>query len=473
MPSKMPPKIDLPLDADTPVSSPVVPVQPTQALRGVLGNAMPAAVEQLRRIRPRRREGAPVSRRKWLVYLSLLGPGIVTASAGNDAGGIATYSNAGAQYGYGLIWAMIVLIPALAVVQEMCARMGAVTGKGLTDLIREEFSLRWTAFVMLALLVANGGIVISEFVGIAAAFELFGVSKYLSVPLMSLVIWVLIAKGSYRRVERVFLVMALVLFTYPIAAFLAHPDWGNVARQTVHPSVSFSGAYLFAVVTLIGTTISPYMQLYVQSSVAEKGVSPQDFPVTRADVYIGSLFANVVAILIIVATGATLFVKGIQIDSAADAARALEPLAGPFARVLFGVGLLGASLLAAGVLPLATAYGISEAFGFEKGVNRGWRDAPVFLGIFTGLIAVGAIVALIPGLPLVQVLLFTQLINGLALPFVLISVLRLVNNRDLMGKYCNGRIYNVIAVITTVVVSLLSVTLLINTFLGFFGLGLQ
>jgi len=473
MPSNMPPNIDLPLDADTPVSPPLVPSHPTQALRGVLGNAMPAAVEQLRRIRPRRREGAPVSRRKWLIYLSLLGPGIVTASAGNDAGGIATYSNAGAQYGYGLIWAMIVLIPALAVVQEMCARMGAVTGKGLTDLIREEFSLRWTAFVMLALLVANGGIVISEFVGIAAAFELFGVSKYLSVPLMSIMIWVLVAKGSYRRVERVFLVMALVLFSYPIAAFLARPDWGNVARQTVHPSVSFGGAYLFAVVTLIGTTISPYMQLYVQSSVAEKGVSPQDFPVTRADVYIGSLFANVVAILIIVATGATLFVKGIQIQDAADAARALEPLAGPFAKVLFGVGLLGASLLAAGVLPLATAYGISEAFGFEKGVNRGWRDAPVFLGIFTGLIVVGAMVALIPGLPLVQVLLFTQLINGLALPFVLISVLRLVNNRDLMGKFCNGRIYNVIAIITTVVVSLLSVALLINTFLGFFGLGLQ
>jgi len=465
----------MPSDAEIarePVSIPVIPPRTPPSLRDALHQAMPAAAERLRRIRPRRRESGPVSRRKWLVYLSLLGPGIVTASAGNDAGGIATYANAGAQYGYSLIWTMIVLIPALAVVQEMCARMGAVTGKGLTDLIREEFSLRWTAFVMLALLVANGGIVVSEFVGIAAAFELFGVSKYIAVPIMSFVIWVLIARGSYRRVERVFLGMALILFTYPVAAFLAHPAWGEVARQTVHPSVSLSGAYLFSVVTIIGTTISPYMQLYVQSSVAEKGVSPRDFPVTRADVYIGSLFANIIAILIIVATGATLFVKGIQIDTAADAARALEPLAGPFAKVLFGVGLLGASLLAAGVLPLATAYGLSEAFGFEKGVNRGWRDAPVFLSIFTGLIVLGAAIALIPGLPLVQVLLVTQLINGLALPFVLISVLRLVNNRELMGEHRNGRAYNVVAVVTTVVVSLLSVALLVNTALGFFGLGL-
>ena len=442
------------------------------ALRETIGQAVPVAARSLQRIRPRRRDEAPASRPRWLIFLSLLGPGIVTASAGNDAGGIYTYANAGAQYGYGLIWAMVILIPALAVVQEMCARMGAVTGKGLTELIREEFSLRWTAFVMLALLVANGGIVVSEFVGIAAAFELFGVSKYLAVPLMAFFVWFLIARGSYRRVERIFLVMALTLFSYPVAAFLGGPDWGQVARETVRPSVTLSGAYLFSVVTIIGTTISPYMQLYVQSSVAEKGVSPQDFPVTRADVYIGSLFANAVAILIIIATGATLFIRGVHIDSAADAARALEPLAGPFASVLFGVGLLGASLLAAGVLPLATAYGLSEAFGFEKGVERGWRDAPVFLGIFTGLIILGAVVTLIPGLPLVQVLLVTQLINGLTLPVVLVSVLRLVNSKDVMGAYTNGRVYNAIAYVTTIVVSLLSVALLINTVLGFFGLGL-
>ncbi|MDQ6603919.1 MAG: Nramp family divalent metal transporter [Chloroflexota bacterium] len=445
---------------------------PVATVRTALTTAMPAAAERLRRIRPRRPNVPRGSRGRVLIFLSLLGPGIVTASAGNDAGGIATYASAGAQYGYGLIWTMVLLIPALAIVQEMCARMGAVTGKGLTDLIREEFSLRWTAFVMLVLLIANGGIVVSEFAGIAAAFELFHVSKYLSVPLMGFVVWYLIAKGSYRRVERVFLGMALLLLSYPIAAFLSKPDWGDVAHQTVTPHIQFNATYLFAVVTIIGTTISPYMQMYIQSSVAEKGVSPRDYAVTRADVYIGSIFANLTAILIIVATGATLFVAGkTDITSAADAAQALKPVAGSFAGILFGVGLLGASLLAAGVLPLATAYGLSEAFGFEKGVDRGWRDAPVFLGIFTGLIAAGVLVTLIPGLPLVKVLVITQLMNALALPFVLVSVLKLVNNRGLMGEYRNGVAYNIVAWATTIIVSILSLAILINTLLGFVGLG--
>jgi len=441
-------------------------------VRTALTTAVPAAAGRLRHIRPRRPNVARVPRGRILIFFSLLGPGIVTASAGNDAGGIATYASAGAQYGYGLIWTMVLLIPALAIVQEMCARMGAVTGKGLTDLIREEFSLRWTAFVMLVLLIANGGIVVSEFAGIAAAFELFHVSKYISVPLMGFVVWYLIAKGSYRRVERVFLGMALLLLSYPIAAFLARPDWGAVAHQTVTPHLQFNATYLFAVVTIIGTTISPYMQMYIQSSVAEKGVSPRDYAVTRADVYVGSIFANLTAILIIVATGATLFVAGkTDITSAADAAEALKPVAGSFAGVLFGVGLLGASLLAAGVLPLATAYGLSEAFGFEKGVDRGWRDAPVFLGIFTGLIAAGVVVTLIPGLPLVKVLVITQLMNALALPFVLVSVLKLVNNRGLMGEYRNGVVYNIVAWATTIIVSILSLAILINTLLGFVGLG--
>ena len=451
--------------------APVAP-HPVANVRSALTTAMPAAAERLRQIRPRRPRLPRVSRGKWLIYLALIGPGIVTASAGNDAGGIATYANAGASYGYGLIWVMVLLTPMLAVVQEMCARMGSVTGKGLTDLIREEFSLRWTAFVMLALLIANGGIVVSEFVGIAAAFELFHVPKYVAVPIIGFIVWYLIAKGSYRRVERVFLAMTLIFFGYIIAAFIAHPNWHDVGRQTIAPSISFNAAYLFAVVTIIGTTISPYMQMYVQSSVAEKGVSPQDYAVTRADVYIGSVFSNLIAIFIIVATGATLFIHGITIDTAADAARALEPLAGSFASILFGIGLLGASLLAAGVLPLATAYGLSEAFGFEKGVNQGWRDAPVFLGIFTGLIALGVLVTLIPGLPLVKVLIFTQLINALALPVVLLSVLKLVNNRDLMGEHRNGLGYNIIAWATTIVVSTLSFMILVNTILGFFGLGL-
>ncbi len=459
----------MPTDTDPSINRAVAPRRVPVIVPRPLREALPVAADRLRQIRPRR-PGVP--RGRLFGFLALLGPGIVTASAGNDAGGIATYASAGAQYGYGLIWAMLLLIPALAVVQEMCARMGAVTGKGLTDLIREEFPLRWTAFVMLALLIANAGIVVSEFVGIAAAFELFGVSKYLAVPVMGAVIWFLIAKGSYRRVERIFLIMALALLTYPVAAFLSHPNWQSVAAQTVHPPISLTGAYLFAVVTIIGTTISPYMQLYIQSAVAEKGVTPRDYAVTRADVFVGSVFANVIAILIIVATGATIFVVNgaTEITSAADAAKALTPVAGQFAGVLFGVGLLGASLLAAGVLPLATAYGLAEAFGFEKGVNKGWRDAPVFLGIFTGLIVLGVIVALIPGLPLVQVLLITQLINGLTLPFVLVSVLKLINNRDVMGEHTNGVGYNIVAWITTVVVSFLSLSLLIITVLGFFGI---
>jgi len=434
---------------------------------------LPNARVRVRFVRPRRPTPPNGPGPRWLAYLLLLGPGIVTASAGNDAGGIATYANAGAQYGYGLIWAMIVLTPALAVVQEMCARMGAVTGKGLTELIREEFSLRWTAFVMLALLVANGGIVVSEFAGIAAAGELFGVSKYVSVPVAGFAVWFLVTHGSYRRVERIFLVMALTLFTYAVAAFLGHPDWGHVLHDTVHPPLQGNAAYLFTVVAIIGTTISPYMQMYVQSSTAEKGVSPQDYAVTRIDNYLGSVFANAISILIIVATGATLFVVNgaMPIDNAAQAAQALAPVAGQFASVVFAVGLLGASLLAAGVLPLATAYGLAEAFGFEKGVDRGWREAPAFLGVFTGLIVVGVAVTLIPGLPLVQVLLITQVINGLTLPVVLFSVLKLVNNRELMGAQANGRGYNAIAWVTAILVSLLSITLLVNTVLGFVGLG--
>jgi Mn2+/Fe2+ NRAMP family transporter len=457
----------------------VEPVQPpNERMRdrpentGGLRGAVEEPLQRLRRIRPRRPRVAPATRPRWLILLSLLGPGIVTASAGNDASGVVTYASAGALYGYNLIWVMVLLFPALAIVQEMCARMGAVTGKGLTDLIREEFSLRWTAFVMFALLVANSGVIVAEFVGVAAAAEILGISKYIAVPVMGLVLAILIMRGSYRRVERVFLAMALLLLSYPIAAFLARPNWGNVARDTVHPSVQVDGPYLFLVVTLIGTTISPFMQLYMQSSVAEKGVHPQDYAVTKADVYIGSLFANTVAILIIVATGATLYVRGITIDNAADAARALEPVAGPAARLLFGIGLLGASLLAAGVLPLATAYGLSEAFGFERGLGRTWRDAPVFLGIFAGMIAFGVLVTLIPGLPLVQVLLFTQLINAVALPILLVSILRLVNDPNVMGEYRNGIAYNIIAWTTAIVVGLLSLVLLVNTLLGFVGAGI-
>src|SRR5438477_3639286 len=381
-------------------------------------------------------------RPRLFVYLAIFGPGVITASAGNDAGGIATFASVGADHGYQLLWVLIPLTFALGIVQETCARMGAVTGKGLSDLIREQFGVRWTVLVMLALLVANGGVTVSEFVGIAAATELFGVPRYVSVPLAAFGVWWLVVKGSYRRVERVFLVMSLVFLCYIVSAFMAKPEWGEVARGFVRPEIKFNAAYLFTVVALIGTTISPYMQVFVQSSVVEKGVTEEDYALTRADVWTGTVFAIAIAFFITVATAATLHAAGVHIESAEQAARALEPLAGPYAKALFAVGLFGASMLAAAVLPLSTAYSISEALGFEKGVSRSFREAPIFLGIFTFLVAVGGLVAMIPGLPLIGVLLFTQVINGLLLPVLLVSILRLVNDRKLMGARANGPVYN-------------------------------
>lgn len=402
-------------------------------------------------------------RRGLIAYLAILGPGMIAANAGNDAGGIATYGSVGATNGYRLLWAFIPITISLALVQEMCARMGAVTGKGLADLIREKFGVRWTALVMLALFIANGGVTVSEFAGIAAATEIFGVPRYVSVPLAAASIWWLVVKGSYKRVERVFLLMSLVFFGYVISAFMARPQWGEVAQGFIHPGFSFDAAYIFTLVAIIGTTISPYMQVFVQSSVVEKGTTTEDYALTRADVFVGTLFAMSIAFFIVVSTAATLHKLGIQIETAADAARALEPLAGPYAGILFAVGLFGASMLAAGVLPLATAYSISEALGFEKGVSRSFREAPIFLGIFTFLVAVGALVSMIPGLPLFRVLLVTQVINGLLLPVILIAVLRLVNNRELMGEYRNGALYNVAAWLTTIIVSALSLLLILTT----------
>lgn len=412
-----------------------------------------------------------VARRPRLfVYLAILGPGMITANAGNDAGGIATYATVGAERGYGLLWTLIPITLSLGIVQEMCARMGAVTGKGLADLIRERFGVRWTALVMLSLFIANGGVTVSEFVGIAAAMEIFGVPRYVSVPIAAIAIWWLVVKSSYQRVERIFLVMSLVFFAYILSAFMAHPDWGTVAREMVRPSLSLSPAYLFALVAVIGTTISPYMQVFIQSSVVDKRVTPEDYALTRADVWTGTIFSDLVAFFIIVSTAATLNKLGVHVETAADAARALRPLAGPYAEFLFAVGLFGASMLAAGVLPLATAYSISEAFGFEKGVSSSFREAPIFLGIFTFLVALGALIAMMPGVPFIRVLLVTQVINGVLLPVILVAVLRLVNNRELMGSHVNGPLYNLVAWITTIGVSGLSVLLIAATlFPGIFG----
>ncbi|HEU4327563.1 MAG TPA: Nramp family divalent metal transporter [Roseiflexaceae bacterium] len=413
--------------------------------------------------------GRPRSLRRLWPYLMALGPGLLAASAGNDAGGIATYASAGASYGYGLLWAMVLVTIFVGIVQEMSARLGAVTGKGFSDLVRENFPLRATALILLTLFVANVGIIVSEFVGIAAAAELFGVSRYIAVPVAGVLVWLLITRGSYGRVEKIFMALSCGFFAYVAAAFLARPDWQQVLQQTATPQIRWDTGYLQLLIAMIGTTISPYMQLYVQSSVVEKGVTPEDYAYTRFDVIIGTLFAGFVAAFIIIATAATLFPAGRTVETAADAALALEPVAGPYARVLFGLGLLGASLLAAGVLPLATTYVLSEALGFERGVSRTWSEAPIFMGLFTGLVVVGAALALVPGLPLIDVLVGVYVLNGLLLPIELFAILKLVNNHELMGRHVNGRIHNAIAWGIAIVVSLLSLALIVITVLGWFG----
>ena len=410
-----------------------------------------------------------VARRgRLLALLAILGPGMITANAGNDAGGIATFAAVGAEFGYSLLWILIPIAISLGIVQEMCARMGAVTGKGLADLIRERFGVRWTALIMLSLLIANAGVTVSEFVGIAAAAELFDVSRFVAVPLAAILVWWLVAKGSYKKVEKAFLLMSLVFLGYIVSAFLSRPDWTAVGVGLVKPTLRLEHAFVFTLVAVIGTTISPYMQVYVQSSVVEKGVTSDNYKETKTDVWVGTIFAILIVFFIIVSTAATLHKAGIQINTAADAAHALRPLAGRYAQSLFGLGLFGASMLAAGVLPLATAYSISEALGFEKGVSHTFREAPIFLGTFTFLVAVGAAIAVIPNLPLFRVLLVTQVINGLLLPFVLFAVLKLVNNRELMGTYVNGPLYNLAAWLTAIVVTALSVLYILMTiFPGF------
>ena len=402
-------------------------------------------------------------RRRLLMYIAILGPGMITANAGNDAGGIATFASVGAEFGYSLLWILIPIAISLGIVQEMCARMGAVTGKGLADLIRERFGVRWTALIMLSLLIANAGVTVSEFVGIAAAAELFNVSRFIAVPVAAVLVWWLVAKGSYQKVEKVFLLMSLVFLGYIVSAFLSQPDWSAVAVGLVRPSLRLEHTFIFTLVAVVGTTISPYMQVYVQSSVVDKGVRADNYRETKTDVWVGTVFAILIVFFIVVSTAATLHKAGIPITSAADAAQALRPLAGRYAETLFGLGLFGASMLAAGVLPLATAYSISEALGFEKGVYRSFREAPIFLGTFTFLVAVGAAIAVIPNLPLIRVLLVTQVINGLLLPIVLFAVLKLVNNRELMGAHVNGPIYNVAAWLTAIVVTLLSLLYMLMT----------
>lgn len=405
-----------------------------------------------------------LSNYRLFAYLAVLGPGIIAANAGNDASGIATYSTVGAGYGYELLWAFIPMMLALIVVQEMCVRMGVVTGQGLADLIREQFGVRWTALVMLALLVANSGVIISEFVGIAQASELFGIPRFVTIPLTAGLIWWLVVKGTQKSVEQVFLAMSLVFLGYVISAFLAKPNWEEVGVQLVEPNFDFHSGYLFTVMALIGTTITPFMQVFVQSTVVEKSLDEEDLPLARADVVVGTVFACLIAAFIVICTAATLHTQGItDIDSAATAADALTPVAGVYAKYLFGIGLFGAAMLAMGVLPLATAYSLSEALGFEKGLSRTFREAPIFLGIFSSLIILGVIVALIPGIPQIKLLLFTQCVNGVLLPFLLVAIVSLSSNKEIMGEYANGWVFKTVAWLITAVVSTLSLLLIGKT----------
>ena len=397
---------------------------------------------------------------KWLL---ILGPGLIATSAGNDAGGIATYASAGAKFGYQLIWVMILLTLSFAVVQEMCSRLGAATGRGLLDLVREKFGVEWTLFAIVIIVIANGGVTISEFVGIGAATELFGVSRYISVPIAAISIWYLIIFGSYARVEKIFLLMTLVFFSYPIAAILSKPDWGAVAKGAFVPTIRFDSEFIFILVGLLGTTVTPYIQVFQQSSIVERGASRKRYGQERLDAYFGSIFSNLMSVSMIIATAATLYVAGQhEIDSAADAAKALEPVAGSSAMVLFAVGLLGASLLAGSVLPLATSYAISEAFGIPKGVNLDYRRGRVFFGLFTAFVVIGAVAALIPGIPIFPLLVGIQVLNGALLPVILVFIMLLVNDKRLVGDLANSRTYNILGwgtfgLITTAVIVMFGV----------------
>jgi NRAMP (natural resistance-associated macrophage protein)-like metal ion transporter len=410
-----------------------------------------------------------------LGWLLILGPGLIATSAGNDAGGIATYSSAGAKYGYSLIWVMVIITISLAVVQEMCARLGAATGRGLLDLIRERFGVGWALFAVVVILIANGGVTISEFVGIGAAMELVGISKNIAIPLTAIFLWYLVVYGSYPNVEKIFLAMTIVFFAYPIAAFMGHPNWRDVAHGAFVPKLRLDSDYIFIVVGLMGTTITPYMQLFQQSSLVEKGVARRHYGPERADAYFGSIFSNLMSIFMIIATAATIYVIAPRdLDTAADAARALEPVVGSAAKTLFAIGLLGASLLAGAVLPLATSFAICEAFGLPKGVSLDFRRARVFFGLFTGLIVLGAAVALIPNIPLIQLLLWVQVLNGALLPIILVFILLLVNDRLLVGDLKNTKFYNVLgwgtfALITTAVVIMLGGQLLDALGIHLFG----
>jgi len=402
---------------------------------------------------------------RFLAVLSVIGPGFIAGNAGNDAGGIATYSIMGAREGYGLLWALVLMMFALAVIQEMSARMGVVTGKGFGDLVREQFGVRVTLAIMALFVFANLTVIIAEFAGIAASMELFGVHKNVSVPLSAFVVWLVVVKGNFKQVERFLIAISLVYLTYVFSGIMSDPPWREVARQIVVPHIKLDKDYFLLFITMVGTTITPYMQFYLQSAVVDKGVRIDEYRYAKFDVYAGSFMTVFIAFFIVLSTGTILHPAGVVVDSAENAAQALQPLAGEFASHLFAIGLLNASFLAAFVLPLATAYGLSEAFGWESGINKTFREAPQFLGFYTAFIVIGAGVIMLPNAPLIKIMFLSQTINGILLPIVLVIMLRLVNDASIMGEFVNSRRMNVITWFTVGVLILLTLMLLVTSFL--------
>lgn len=405
-----------------------------------------------------------------LAFLGVMGPGLVAGLAGNDAGGIFTYSILGAQTGLQLLWILPITTVMLVVVLEMAARMGAVSGQGLGDLIRDDFGIRWTLFAMVVLLIANGSNIAAEFAGAAAALEIFNVPRWIVVPVVAAGIWALVVFASFRVVERVFLSVAVVFVAYIVSAFVAGPNWGEVGRSLVTPTINWAPNSLLLMVATVGTTVTPYMFFYLQSSVADKGLGPEELGMERADAILGGIWTNAIALFIVVVTAVTLFGRGLQLNDAAEAAQALAPVAGNFAEALFAFGLFGASVLAATVMPLTTSYTVCESFGWESGVSRKFSEAPVFMGLYTALIVLGALVVLVPGMPLTGLIVLSQNLNGILLPIILIFMLRLVNNPRIMGRHVNPRWLNVVGWGLTGLVIVLTIVLFGSALAGALGI---
>lgn len=404
-------------------------------------------------------------------WLAILGPGFISGTAGNDAGAIATYSQVGAQFGYELLWVVLPTTVSLAVVQEMSGRLGAATGQGLLDLVRLRFGIVWAVLAVLVVLLANTGVAVAQFAAIGAAAELFGISRYLAVPVTAALITYLTILGTYNLVEKIFLAMTLVFLAYPVAAMLAHPNWGEVARGMFIPTVHADPEYITILVGLLGATLTPYQQLFQQSSVVEKGIARRHYAPERLDTYVGSIFASLMFAFIVIATGATLHVAGqYHIDTAADAARALQPVAGNAAAALFSIGLIGASMMAGAVVPIATAYSVTEAFGLPKGVSRNFRQAPVFFGLFMAMIVVAGGVALIPNVPVIRLIVWTQVLNGILLPIFLLFILLIANDTHLVGELRNSRLNNILGWATFGMVIIAVGMLLGSELLGLLGI---